>query len=241
MPASVQIVQNTTVVLAAAADADANLDGQVEEVTGLVACEHCYKHHLPHHSSLSIGDPKCAGVSTVVEGAVASPILIQQRAASVVPAGSQQPGYRQDEINFWPRAAGNCCGLVCVLIIAGPICIAAQDAQEGIQVGGLLLVFAVLSLLVTVCILCVHFAEMRAALQAKRPQVIRAGAVIGGIALVGGLIGIMVHQPLPGYMGVVFLGIICLMVTACQVCVLQWSCIALMCVCAIAGVYSWFL
>jgi hypothetical protein len=221
-------VGNTIVALTTTADADVNhLDRQVEneDVTKHEACKHSTELDLHRCTDMEAFLAKEAAIAPLPSHSLEEPtdlVVPKEHGQTLhVPTDDEETLQPKDnmpsELDFWPKVA-----VRCIIVMFLFISIGVLDRLFDGDHAHIFFAFGVLTLLVFVCIRCIHTTEISAAVKAGRRKIIRIGIIMGISSLSLCVILVVFFEETPVLMmGLLVYGILCLFLTSCHVCMVQ--------------------
>ena len=120
------------------------------------------------------------------------------------------------ELEYWPKVA-----LRCIIFTYLFISIGVLDRVFDGDHAHIFFAFGVLTLLVFVCIRCIHATEISAAVKAGRKKIIRIGTIMGISSLSLCVILVVFFEKAVLMMGLLVYGILCLFFTSYHACMVQ--------------------
>jgi hypothetical protein len=223
-------VGNTTVAFTTTADADVNhFDTQVEneDVTKHVACKHSTELDLHRCTDMEASLAKEAAISPLPYHSlealtITTDLVVPKEHGQSLPVATDDEETLQPkdnmpyELDFWPKVA-----VRCIIVTFLFISIGVLDRLFDGDHAHIFFAFGVLTLMIFVCIRCIHATEISAAVKAARRKIIRIGIIMGISSLSLCVILVFIEETPVLMMALLVYGILCLFLTSYHVCMVQ--------------------
>lgn len=219
-------VGNTTVAFTTIADADVNhFDTQVEneDMTKHVACKHSTELHRCTDMEVTLAKEAPLPSRSLEALTLTTDLVVPKEHGQSLPVPTDdeetlQPNDNMPyELHFWPKIA-----VRCIIVTFLFISIGVLDRLFDGDHAHIFFALGVLTLLVFVCIRCIHTTEISAAVKTGRRKIIRIGIIMGISSLSLCVILIVFFEEIPVLMmGLLVYGILCLFFASYHVCMVQ--------------------